>query len=191
MAQGQIFQRASQPLPHHPNLRSGPPPFSYNPAEEGLKHSFDGSHVKRTDSDLFAWLVKKQVSSVVIGCIFPTCFSRFLEEFDMKMLERVHWMEMKYIYHRWNTQESVKLRAFCHTRSRELLFTISLLTGSLVYNFIVRAVGGLQNKCIRRIFPPFLFLSLSPKKKNAWSQVMITPELKLHYKVTETFTDLK
>ena len=35
----------------------GPPPFSYNSGgggEEGLKHSFEGSHVKRTDSDLFS-----------------------------------------------------------------------------------------------------------------------------------------
>ena len=46
--------------------------------EEGLKHSFDGSHVKRTDSDLFAMAVR------------PTGFSKFQEEFDMKMLKSLH-----------------------------------------------------------------------------------------------------
>ena len=30
--------------------------------EEGLKHSFDGSNVKWTDSDLSSWLVEKQYS---------------------------------------------------------------------------------------------------------------------------------
>ena len=36
------------------NARVGLASFSYNPGEEGLKHSFDEWHVKRTDSDLFS-----------------------------------------------------------------------------------------------------------------------------------------
>ena len=32
----------------------------------------------------------------------PTGFSKFQEEFDMEMLKSLHWMEMKYIYRRWN-----------------------------------------------------------------------------------------
>ena len=41
-------------------------------------------------------------------------------------------MEIKYIYRRWNAQESVKLRAFSHTRS-VIFRSISPLTDSLVY----------------------------------------------------------
>ena len=82
----------------------------------------------------------------------------------MRMLRSLHWMEIKYIYHRWNAQESVKLRVFCHTRFRDLPFSISLLTGSLVYLQWGRLADRKIN--VSGVFCPlFLFLSLSPGKK--------------------------
>ena len=48
---------------------------------------------------------------------------------------------------------------------RDLPFSISLLTDSLVY-FVLGAVGGSQNKCIRRyFFLPFSFSPFPQKKK--------------------------
>ena len=70
----------------------------------------------------------------------PTGFSRFHEEFDLKMLESLHSMERKYFYVVGLHNGKRQIASLLSPAFRELPFSISLLTDSLVY--IIHSGGG-------------------------------------------------